>query len=103
MKFIVIGVLILIVLLILTEPIEAGKRNKRKNERYIGNAPNKDPHIHSGKGFDVYKEGPGWHRDLRDPKEVDYLLANKRKYDNAKDPDAITKKLQKMKKYNKGK
>lgn len=98
MKFIVTGVLILIVLLSFTEPIE-GTRKKRKNEKYIGNDPDKNEHIHSGRGFDVFKDKSGKHRDLRIPGQVDYLLNHPEEYDDAKDTDAIDKKLQKMKKH----
>ena len=104
MKFIVIGLLIVVILLSFTEPIEGKKKNYKKdianNREYVGNDPDKYPHLHFGDDFAVYSEGRRSHKYLQNNRqEVNNLLKNKKYKKSAKEPDEITKALKKMKTY----
>ena len=88
-----------------TEPIQGKKKKNQKrdianNREYVGNDPDKYPHLHFGDDFAIYSKGQRSHKNLHNnPREVNNLLKN-RKYENsAKEPDEITKALKKMKTY----
>ena len=82
-------------LFVITEAVNIKKTYCGNNE-FLGNRPNKYPHLHCGKNFITFSRGRFKHDNLQGRcNKVQQILANKdRLYGNAASPGEITSALQ---------